>query len=162
MDTRSTRVLFIPAALRSAYVRERDPRVGAADETGNRANNKSLAADFIRKFSQKPETYTKNATLLARHAPEINTHLLWDAGIVKCLESCHRCGLACCYARGQEPWGAKVLARACRALGAYSAGELRALSVYWKQLARLTTTTAASEVKERWGPRAELCFQKTT
>ncbi|KAJ1089989.1 hypothetical protein NDU88_003129 [Pleurodeles waltl] len=37
MDTRSTRVLFIPAAFRSAYVRERDPRVGAADKTGNRA-----------------------------------------------------------------------------------------------------------------------------
>ncbi|KAJ1126387.1 hypothetical protein NDU88_004795 [Pleurodeles waltl] len=37
MDTRSTRVLFIPAAFRSAYVRERDPQVGAADETGNRA-----------------------------------------------------------------------------------------------------------------------------
>ncbi|KAJ1193801.1 hypothetical protein NDU88_003097 [Pleurodeles waltl] len=41
MDTRSTRVLFIPAAFRSAYVRERDPRVGAADETGNRATFRS-------------------------------------------------------------------------------------------------------------------------
>ncbi|KAJ1140409.1 hypothetical protein NDU88_006762 [Pleurodeles waltl] len=43
MDTRSTRVLFIPAAFRSAYVRERDPRVGAADETGNRATDKGGA-----------------------------------------------------------------------------------------------------------------------